>query len=141
MIGAALIGGCFFAGQNDSYRGIHFLFALPGLLALSARAPTRAVRVLFRVTTVAVLFVMWGIAIQQIVTGLSGGSSDPIGGSVAAYVYWIVRELSWWWIVSVFVGVLACFVAESAVWRSIAAYLKDAQSGGVRRRATGSPLV
>jgi hypothetical protein len=141
VIGAALIGGCFFAGQNDSYRGIHFLFALPGLLALSARAPTRAVRVLFRVTTVAVLFVMWGIAIQQIVTGLSGGSSDPIGGSVAAYVYWIIRELSWWWIVSVFVGVLACFVAESGVWRSIAAYLKDAQSGGVRRRATGLPLA
>jgi hypothetical protein len=106
VIGAALISGCFLAGQNDSYRGIFFLFALPGLLALSAAPSAHTVRVLFRGVTIAVLFIMWGIAIQQIVASLSGGSADPIGGSVAAYVYWIVRELSWWWIVSVFMGVL-----------------------------------
>src|SRR5215472_13024945 len=35
LIGAALIGGCFFAGANNGYRGIHLLFTLPGLLAMA----------------------------------------------------------------------------------------------------------
>ena len=39
LIGAALIGGCFFAGTNIGYRGIHLLFTLPGFL------PWRAWRV------------------------------------------------------------------------------------------------
>jgi hypothetical protein len=124
LIGAALICGCFFAGQNVSYRGIHFLFAFPGIIALALASAASTLRTLFRVTAVAILFVMWGLTLQQLVAWLSGGSYDPMRGSTAIYVYWIVRELAWWWIVSVFMGVLICFVAQSWVWLTLMAALR-----------------
>src|SRR5262249_41193046 len=42
VIGCALIVGCFFAGQSIGYRGIAFLFALPGFLALARKSRTVA---------------------------------------------------------------------------------------------------
>ncbi len=36
-IGAALMVGCFLAGQSVSYRAIHLLFVLPALLTLSTQ--------------------------------------------------------------------------------------------------------
>jgi hypothetical protein len=115
IIGAALICGCFFAGYSDSYRGIFLLFALPGLLALATAPGGR----IFRFTAGAVLFVMWGLTTQLLIARLTGGTPCPISGSAAIFVYWIVRELAWWWIVSVLLGGLFNFVMESAVWRMI----------------------
>jgi hypothetical protein len=127
VIGAALICGCFLIGQNDYYRGIDLLFVLPGLLALSATPQSHRLRAVFRGTAIVVVFVIWGPMVQQVVAALSGGSRDPIGESAAAYVYWIIRELAWWWIVSVLLAVLFCFVAQSRVWR---AFISAASEGG-----------
>jgi hypothetical protein len=49
LIGAALIGGCFFAGSSAGYRGINLLFTLPAILTLArmgheARVRTAAVQ-------------------------------------------------------------------------------------------------
>src|SRR5262249_43321397 len=44
LIGAALIGSCFFAGSSVGYRGIHLLFTLPGLLALARMSGDMRVR-------------------------------------------------------------------------------------------------
>lgn len=115
IIGAALVCGCFVAGHSDSYRGIFFLFVLPGLLAL-ARAPGGRI---FGATAGAVLFVMWGLTTQRLIAKLTGGLAYPIGNSVTIYLYWMIRELAWWWIVSVLLGILFSFVAESAVWRML----------------------
>jgi hypothetical protein len=55
VVGAALVCGCFFAGQNIAYRGIHLLLALPALLLL-ARSPAGAcTRALFRWTGYALI--------------------------------------------------------------------------------------
>src|SRR5262249_44581977 len=39
LIGAALIGGCFFAGSSNGYRGIYLPFPLPALLPLPPPQP------------------------------------------------------------------------------------------------------
>jgi hypothetical protein len=116
IIGAALFCGCFFAVENGGYRGIHFLFVLPGLLAL-AEAPG-AGRI-FYMTAVAILFVMWGLTIQLVVAELSGGTAFPIGNSVAIYLYWIIHELAWWWIISVLLAILFCFITQSPIWLAL----------------------
>ncbi len=116
IIGAALLCGCFFAGHSDSYRGIFFLFVLPGLLAL---AKARGGQI-FGVTAGAVLFVMWGLTTQLLIAKLTGGLAYPISKSVTIYLYWMIRELAWWWIISVLLGFLFCFIADSAVWRMLA---------------------
>ncbi len=118
IIGAALICGCFLAGQNISYRGIHFIFVLPGIFALSAAAGEAWVRRLFRLTGYAIIFVMWGLALQQIVAEISGGTALPITGS-AVLAFWFVRELAWWGIVTLLLAVLFCYVAETPLWRTL----------------------
>jgi hypothetical protein len=128
VIGSTLICGCFFASENDGYRGIHFLFVLPGLLALSAAQASHSMRAVFRGTVVAVMLALWGLTILRIVAVLSGGSTDPFGGSAAIYICWIIRELTWWWIVSVLLAVLFCFIAQSTVWRTILDALRRPKS-------------
>ena len=115
IIGAALICGCFFAGMNDSYRGVYFLFILPGMLALAAMPGGRV----FGFCAAGIVFLMWGLTLQSAVAKLSGGVAYPMSGSVAIYVYWLIHELVWWCAVSVLLGVLFCFVAQSSAWHAL----------------------
>lgn len=141
IVGAALIGGCFFVVQNDSYRGIYLLFVLPGLLALSATPAMPRVSAIFRGTALAIIFVMWGMTIQLVIAGLSGGSSDLIGGSAAAYIYWIIRELTWWWIVSVLLAFLVCFVGQSQAWRTLVGASSEVEPGNTNRNVVNPTLA
>jgi hypothetical protein len=124
VIGAAIMVSCFFIGQNVNYRGIHFLFVLPGVLALATSRTAPRARALFIATAAAILFVMWGMALQQAVAELSGGVAYPLGGSAAVYIFWIVREVAWWWIIVVLLAVLLRFVAQSAAWNDAGASLR-----------------
>jgi len=102
VIGSAVIAGCFSAGQSIGYRGIFLLLVLPGLLGLS-RSAARGVRILCLATAVVIVLLMWGEALRR---ALDGG----VG-------FWLVRELGWWWSVSVMLALLANFLRESPVWR------------------------
>jgi hypothetical protein len=55
VTGAALIAGCFFAGQSVDYRGIHLIFVVPGL-AMRRAAVTRAPLIQVLKT---IIFLMW----------------------------------------------------------------------------------
>ncbi len=116
VIGAALMCCNFFACENDSYRAIFLLFTLPGLLALAASAGAGRI---FGITAAAIVFVMWGLAIQLELAKLSGASAYPMAGSVAIYVYWIVHELAWWWIIAVLLAVMFCFMGQSPIWLAV----------------------
>jgi hypothetical protein len=119
VIGAALLCGCFFAGQNVGYRGIHLLFVVPGLAALALAPAAGAMRTLFRWLTVLVMLLLWGLSLQQLVAWLSGGSARPMGGSVAMDFYWIGHELAWWWVVSVLLAIVIRFVVDAPFWRAL----------------------
>jgi hypothetical protein len=118
-IGAALFCGCFFAGQNVGYRGIHFLFIVPGLAALALASAPSAMRSLFRVTLGLTLLLTWGLTLQQLIAWLSGGLDAPMGGSIAIDLYWIGHELAWWWVITVLLGVLFRLIADMPAWHSL----------------------
>src|SRR5262249_21448697 len=59
VIGAALIGGCFFAGSSVGYRGIHLLFTLPGLLAMARMGIDMRVRRAAELGCVLVVALTW----------------------------------------------------------------------------------
>jgi hypothetical protein len=101
VVGSTLIVGCFFAGQSIGYRGIFLLFVLPGLLAIARVAPDSVVRSLGRATAIVLVLLMWE---QSFWTGLG--------------IIWLVRELAWWWIVSVMVAFLLVFLADSETVRT-----------------------
>ena len=129
VAGAALVCGCFFAGQSVGYRSIFLLLALPGLLRLSQTLPDRASRGVLLATCIAVVFVMWVLTIQffLFIFGLSdvlSGAGGPIGA-----LHWLAHELAWWWIIGVLLSVLLSFVANSQVWTTVCQVLGLSPSG------------
>jgi hypothetical protein len=100
VIGSAVIVGCFFAGQSIGYRGIFLLLVMPGLLALS-RSEARSLRALCLATAMVIVFLMWGECLRR---ALDGG-----------FGFWLLRELGWWWSVSILLALVLDFLRESSV--------------------------
>jgi hypothetical protein len=96
-LGGLLLTACFFAGQNVNYRGIYFLMVLPGLLSLRSSAADGPVRRWASLMVAAVLFVMWGEFLRR---GLAGAVADRAGFQSLNPVFWVLRELVWWWLVA-----------------------------------------
>jgi hypothetical protein len=107
VIGSAVIAGCFFAGQSIGYRGIFLLLVMPGLLALS-RSGSRERRTLCLGSAIVIVLLMWGECLRQ---ALDGG-----------FGFWLVRELGWWWSVSLMLALVADFLRESPVLRGASAW-------------------
>ena len=107
VIGSAVIAGCFFAGQSIGYRGIFLLLVMPGLLALS-RTAVRGLRALCLGSAIVIVLLMWGECLRQ---ALEGG-----------FGFWLLRELGWWWSVSIMLALVADFLQESPVLRGASAW-------------------
>ena len=107
VIGSAVIAGCFFAGQSVEYRGIFLLLVIPGLLALS-RSTGRELRALCIGSAIVIVLLMWGECLRQ---ALEGG-----------FGFWLLRELGWWWSVSIMLALVADFLQELPVLRGASAW-------------------
>jgi hypothetical protein len=108
VIGSAVIAGCFFAGQSVEYRGIFLLLIMPGLLTLS-RSGARELRVLCLGSAIVIVLLMWGECLRQ---ALDGG-----------FGFWLLRELGWWWSVSVMLALVADFLRQSPVLQAASVWL------------------
>jgi hypothetical protein len=106
-LGAALIAGCFFAGQSIEYRGIHLTFVVAGLLALRRAASEGPIRTQLGAIILIVVLLMW--------EGVARHALDPDGtlSGTGFQVFWLIRELLWWYLAASLVGVLAIFAAQS----------------------------
>jgi len=104
-VGAALLVGCFFAGQNIAYRGVFLLLIRPGLLKF-AHSTDRFTSRVFGATAGIAVCLMWGELFRvATLTALPR----------AAFVFWLGRELAWWWLIAILAGLALCFVRESAM--------------------------
>ncbi|HTV88851.1 MAG TPA: glycosyltransferase 87 family protein [Stellaceae bacterium] len=118
-IGGLLLTGCFFAGQNVDYRGIHFLFALPGLLLLRASAAPPAARRFLSRLVAAALLLMWEEFFRQAL--LAAFAAQP--GDRVAMVFWVGREWLWWWTISGLAAVALCYLKRLPLLQTPAAML------------------
>ncbi|MDR3538510.1 MAG: hypothetical protein P4L71_18585 [Acetobacteraceae bacterium] len=113
LVGATLIVGCFFAGQNVAYRGVFLLLVLPGLLALRDRVEDRPLRRILALTIGAILLVGWQLTARVLLGDALGGSYGEIARTRPALAVWLLHELAWWWIAAILLAVLLRFVATS----------------------------
>ena len=127
MAGAALMCGCFFAGDSVGYRGIFLLLVLPGLLAL-AEAPALQRR--FITTIVAVLALMWSMAIMQAAAQIG----TPLGHGIFLLA-WLLEQAGWWWVVSQLLSLLVSFAVDSPTWRWLAGRCASAARRAMVRKA------
>ncbi len=120
LIGCALIVASFFAAENAPYRGIYFLFVLPGITALWRAPISRTARHRFILTGACVLGLMWSAFLMRAV----GETLDWLNVSPDLWAYvrfglWLTREVVWWWVVTIFLALLICLVYRSETGRQI----------------------
>ena len=136
VIGCAVIAGCYFAGQSIGYRGVFLLLVIPGLLSI-ARGSARKLRVLAFGNAIIIVFLMWGECFRLALYRAIEQTIIPPGlaGSVQM-VFWLCRELCWWWVVAFMLAVLADFLLASPIGRRSRARSQTSWIGG---RRTASP--
>ncbi len=119
VIGSAVLAGCFFAGPNVDYRGIYFLFVLPGMIELARRHAS--LRPVMAVTIAGILFTMWSAWLRKIISTVFhwhvGEGAEPFPKSLV--LFWIGRETVWWWVVSVLVSLVLVFLLRSPLMRDV----------------------
>jgi hypothetical protein len=114
LVGCALIVGCFFAAQNGGYRGIYFLFVLPAITTMWRAPVSRAVRQRFILTGVCVLFLMWAQFLDRTreeMFGLVNASETTL--EFSRFAFWLLREVVWWWVVTILLALAFCLVYRS----------------------------
>lgn len=99
VTGGILVTACFFAGQNINYRGIYLLLVLPGLIRLKELCREAPIRRFYRQMLAAALFVMWEEFFRRILHDLTAPETSQGLSSWAEILFWIGRELVWWWLV------------------------------------------
>jgi hypothetical protein len=114
VIGAAMVTGCFFAGQNIGYRGIYFLMVLPGLLALAQRTAGDRCGEICANAAKLIALVMWSEALRHAI--IAAHPLDHPALYIFEVAFWVGRELIWWRIVAVLCGILLRFVLSSPLW-------------------------
>ena len=119
VIGAALIAGCFFAGQSINYRGVHLIFVVAGLVALRRAADARATRATLTRALMIVVFLMWeGLFRQALPQEAAGGG---LAGLAPFGIFWLIREVLWWRLAALLLGVLAIFSVRSELFAALRA--------------------
>jgi hypothetical protein len=117
VIGSAVIAGCFFAGQSIGYRGVFLLMLIPGLLGIS-RESDCGLRKLGIGTSFVVVLLMWGECFRL---ALSGGLDYCLGTGIITsegkFLFWLVRELGWWWAVAVMLAILTASLRDLPIVR------------------------
>jgi hypothetical protein len=114
LAGCALMVSCFFAAQNAPYRGIYFLFVLPGIAGLCASPIAKAVKHRFILTILCILVAMWGQFLYRALNELLGVIDAPtIVIARTQIAFWFLREILWWWIVTILLAFLLCLIYQS----------------------------
>ena len=117
-LGSILIVGCFFAGQNVGYRGIFLLLVLPGLLAVARNAADDGTRASANFASVLIVLLMWGEFFRVYLIALLHGFEVDEGVVKAAWFgFWLVRELAWWWAMSVLAAASLYLFSDSQIGR------------------------
>jgi hypothetical protein len=88
---------------------------MPGLLGIS-RSSSRGIRNLSLGTSVVIVLVMWGECFRlELHRALEHfGLPEMLAGNLKVQ-FWLLRELGWWWTISVMLTVLADFLWASPI--------------------------
>lgn len=120
LTGAMLILGCFFTAQNIGYRSLHLLMTVPALTAL---ATVGRYRQFYRLSAAVMLVLLWSEGWRHGVDALLqlrppwADLPRPVDG-FAWLLGWLVRELCWWWTVTLLAGLSFGVVLRSPVGRA-----------------------
>ena len=100
------------AGRRSS---VFFLLVLPGVLAISHRS-SADIRNLSLGTSVVIVALMWGECFRlTLYRALEYPALSETLGDYLKILFWLLRELGWWWTISVMLTVVVDFLRASPV--------------------------
>jgi hypothetical protein len=109
VIGAALIEGCFFAGQSHGYRGVHLIFVVAGLVAMRRAADDPTTGATLTWAVMIVVFLMWDGFFRQMLHVQSPEFN----------LFCLIREVLWWRLAAVLLAMLAIFGVKSELFAAL----------------------
>jgi hypothetical protein len=111
--GSVMMITCFLTAQNVTYRCIHFLFVLPGLLALVEHPGSRRDRPLV-LGLCGILSLMWSEVVRTAINQIAFAVGvDPTEiGKIYSWL-WLARELTWWAVITMLATFLIAWLARS----------------------------
>jgi hypothetical protein len=134
LVSALLLTTCFFAGQSIDYRGIYFIFAMPGLVRLCRSAGDPAIRRFLTRMIAAVLFVAWEEPLRRAIHMIAA----EIGGDWLRprieLLFWIGRELVWWWLIAGLAAIALTQLLRMPLVQEISVHLRRVRPSPERRR-------
>jgi hypothetical protein len=112
LTGALLILSCFFTAQNIDYRAIHLLLVLPALTALHDLGDARR---LHGSVLIGAVFLLWSDAWR-----LGPYTyAYPSNHLIIIEIGWGLRELIWWWVVTILIAYMIVVLRQSEMGRRI----------------------
>jgi len=115
LAGALLILGCYLTAQNIGYRAINLLLILPGVTSLSRVGGRSWVYGLSAGLIVLLLWAEgWHHWLSLVLGAPEGPAALPTPPLVAA---WGVRELAWWWVVTLLFALLCGLLNRTDIVR------------------------
>jgi hypothetical protein len=122
VIGAAIVVGCFFAGESNNYRAIFLILVVAGFLSMRRVADDAATRRLLGWLIGGALALVWYRAAQLAI--YSGGKLAPVSTILLVEMTWL-RELIWWGVIASLLALLMIFAARSKSFRFLRPWLVD----------------
>lgn len=108
VAGALVLSGCFFAGRNIDYRGVFFVLVTPGLLSLRRSSRDAELRRFLARMVAAVLLVCWEPMLRNTAHAAASAIGSEALHSRLLGLFWLGRELVWWWLVAGLVAIALC---------------------------------
>jgi hypothetical protein len=131
VIGAALMAGCFFAGQSVAYKGIYLIFVVVGLVAMRRATDAGKTRALLNEALIIVVFLMWEEFFRRALIYEITGSvqartllheiGHPGPGLALYALFWLIREVLWWRLAALLLAMLAIFGLRSELFAALQA--------------------
>lgn len=125
LAGATMLIACFFAGPSIAYRAIHLLLVLPAVLSLWRAADDRPGAWLFGGVAWVIVWCLWSEATHNhVMQGTHG--TDVLDGTQLALIGVVtgLRELAWWWLISVLMALAGCIALTSRAGADFCALLR-----------------
>jgi hypothetical protein len=137
LTASVLFPACFFTAHNIAYRCIYFLLAVPGLMQLRRSPGTAVIRGWASLMIAAAMFLLWEAAIgHAIAAAFQAGEAGPSGSKLLALwqvLFWLGRELVWWWLIGGFLGIVVCFALAQPITIEVFRWLRRSIPMPVRR--------
>ena len=121
IIGAAVIV-VFLRRPSIGYRGIHLIFVVAGLVAMRRAANDAATLATLTWALMIIVFLMWEGLFREALFKLRG----PEGLALSA-LFWLIREVLWWRLAALLLGVLAIFGVKSELFTALRQWRGTAQ--------------